>query len=162
MKIPMLGFGLIALLALLPACQSGKQHPAVWQTGELESQSERILWQISAMALDKEGFPTGSGLDPTTLQAISGWRNDLSPFRGKGYREQAQVNFQPLGTGRWNVRVRVKREVNMDIVKPLDLQFAKWESAPDAVDRAQVLMQRIRSWLNPSPNFGDPAPLPGS
>ncbi len=143
-----LGRWLIGLCALLAAaCQSSRTHPPQWKTAELESKSERVLWQVGAMVLDKEGFPTGSGLDPTSMLAVSGWRNDLSPFRGKGYREQAQLGFESLGGGRWKVRVRVKREVNMDIVRPLDLQFAKWESAADAEERALVLLQRMRSWM---------------
>jgi hypothetical protein len=152
---------LLGTLALA-GCRSGPKHPPQWQRSSVHSGSERILWQVTALALAKEGFPTGSGLDPTTLTAISGWRNDLSPFRGKGYREQAQVRFTPAGAGRWDVEVRVRRELNMDIVKPLDLKFAEWEEAPDDPDRAGVLLQRIRSWMvDEAPQFGDPPELPG-
>ena len=46
------------------------------------------------LSLEKLGFPVGSGLDPATLTAVTGWQNSLAPFRGRGYRRQAEVHFE--------------------------------------------------------------------
>lgn len=134
---------------LLPCCQSGRKHPPQWQTREIEVPTDRLLWEVTAFALQKEGFPVGSQMDPATLTAVSGWRYDLAPFRGAGYRERAEIRFEPVGPGRYRVRVRVEKDVNMDHVRPLDLSYARWEAAPDDGEKAGVLLQRLQSWIRP-------------
>ena len=91
----------------------------------------------------------GSHLDPTTLTATSGWRNSLAPFKGKGRRERAEVRYSAIGPHLYKVEIRVEREINQDPVRPMDLSYAKWESAPDSQEAAMVLLQRIRSWIQP-------------
>lgn len=142
------------VLCLLPAlgsasCASTNQHPPMWQVDEIEVPSERLLWEVTVFALEKEKFPVGSRLDPSTLTAISGWRNSLAPFKGKGRRERAEVRYTPVGPKLYRVEVRVEREINQDPVRPMDLSYAKWESAPDSQENAMVLLQRIRSWIAP-------------
>jgi hypothetical protein len=136
----------IALLALsLGGCKSSGDKNADWQGSEVSAPSDRVLWEVSVYALEKEGFPTGAGLDPATQVATTPWRNSLAPFKGEGYREQAQVKFTRVAPGRFRVDVRVKRQTNEDLVRPMDLTYAKWEDAADNKDRAQVLLQRIKS-----------------
>jgi hypothetical protein len=138
-----------------------EQHPESWEVDELEVPSERLLWEITVFALEKERFPVGSRLDPSTLTAISGWRNSLAPFRGKGRRERAEVRYEAIGPKLYRVHVRVEREINDDPVRPMDLSYAKWEKAPDNQEGAMVLLQRIRSWISPGLETKPPANTPG-
>lgn len=139
----------LALLLCVWACSATQRHPAVWKVDEIQVPSERLLWEVTVFALEKEQFPVGSRLDPTTLTAVSGWRNSLAPFKGKGRRERAEVRYQAVGPKLYRVEVRVEREINQDPVRPMDLSYAKWESAPDNSEGAAVLLQRIRSWIAP-------------
>jgi hypothetical protein len=146
---------LTVLACLMPAvglqsCASTSQYPPVWQVDEIEVPSERLLWEVTVFALEKEKFPLGTRLDPSTLTAISGWRNSLAPFKGKGRRERAEVRYTPVGPKLYRVEIRVEREINQDPVRPMDLSYAKWESAPDSQENAMVLLQRIRSWIQPN------------
>jgi hypothetical protein len=143
-----LSFTLLLLAALSAACAfGGKKYPQTWIRDEVEIGSERILWEVTAMALDKEGFPVGSGMDPTSLVATSGWKNSLAPFRGKGWRERAQVRYERVAPGRYRIEVRVERDLNMDIARPMDLSYADWEDAPDDEVAGAILLQRIKSTL---------------
>jgi hypothetical protein len=136
----------VALLAFGSAgCASG--GGGEWQTVELRAASQRVLWQITAVAIEQEGFPIGAGLDPSTQIATSGWRLDLAPFKSKGFRYQAQVKSERIEPGRFKLHVRVAKESNEDLVSPMDASRAKWKKAPDDKERAQVLVQRIRSLL---------------
>jgi len=109
--------------------------------------SQRVLWQVTAVAIEKERFPIGTGLDPSTQIATSGWRLDLDPFKSKGFREQAQVRTERLETGRFKLHVRVVRETNEELTAPMDPSRAKWKKAPNDPTRAQILIQRIKSLL---------------
>lgn len=143
---------LLAALALplaLAACETTRKPPPQWQSSEIEVPSERLLWEVTVFALEKERFPVGTQLDPTTLTAVSGWRNSLAPFKGKGRRERAEVRYQAVGPKLYRVQVRVEREINEDPVRPMDLSYAKWEPSPDNVEAASILMQRIKSWIAP-------------
>ena len=138
------------VLALVgAACQSGPKYPPDWKAREIEVPSDRLLWEVTVFALQKESFPVGSQMDPSTLVALSGWRYSLAPFRGQGFRERAEVRFRPIGPRRYKVEVRVQKELNMDPVRPLDISYAEWEEAPDNAEAAQVLLQRIESWVAP-------------
>jgi len=46
--------------------------------------------------------------------------------------------------GKFKIEVRVEREVNKNLARPLDPQYADWESGPDAVERAKFLLQLIK------------------
>lgn len=139
--------------AFLAGCSTTPKIDPEWVSDEFSAASERVLWQVTRMTLEKEGFPVGEGLDPSTLIATTGWRLDLAPFRGQGFREQARVRVERLAAGRYKVDMRVVHEINQDIVRPLDPQYAEWEPAPDRTDRAQVLLQRIKSWIGTELEF---------
>jgi hypothetical protein len=140
---------LVAILALAcvssPGCAS--EQPANYATASVTASSERVLWQVTILALEKTHFPIGARMDPATLTATSGWMTSLAPFRGKGYREQCEVHYTPKGPREYDVQVRVRREKNMDIVQPLDLTYAQWEADDDNVERAGVVLQYIKSLL---------------
>ena len=92
-----LGAALLLSLALgsaLTGCGAlGGGQPELWETDELSVGSERILWECTVFTLEKDGFPVGTGLDPTTLTATSGWKNSLAPFKAQGWRERAYVRY---------------------------------------------------------------------
>lgn len=154
----------LCLLPFVGACQSKPKYAPDWKKDVIEVPSDRLLWTVAVFALEKEGFPVGSELDPTTLTAVSGWRYSLAPFRGQGRRQRAELRFENLGPGRYSVQVRVQQDVNMDIVRPMDLTYADWEEAPDNPEAALILLQRIRSWVGPELELKSPdAPrAPGS
>jgi hypothetical protein len=138
---------LLAGLLFCSSCASSGAFPAEWQSDEIAVGSERILWEVTVLSLEKHGFPVGTGVDPTSMEAASGWSNNLAPFRGQGYRERALVRYEPAGQGRYKVEVRVEHQNNMDISRPLDARYAKWEPAADDKAKAAVVLQRIKSWI---------------
>jgi hypothetical protein len=136
-----LAFGLFA------GCASTAPEPQ-WQTARVRAGNERLLLEVTEMALRKTGFPVGAGLDPANLSATSGWKISLAPFKGDGYREQAVVRFTREGGGSFKAEARVRRERNDDVVKPMDLTYAQWEPEPDDVERARVLLRFVQSLLS--------------
>ena len=139
---------LTCALLLAGGCKlGGPKYPEAWRDDEVEVGSERLLWEVTAFALNKEDFPVGSGMDPSSLVATSGWKNSLAPFRGKGWRERAQVRYEKVAPKRYRISVRVEHELNMDIARPTDLRYAQWEESPDNEVAASILLQRIKSWL---------------
>jgi len=145
-------YALCLVLALgVAGCNSTKKSAPSASggvTSEIEAPSERLLWDVVVLSVQRENFPVGTGLDPSTRTAASGWRNDLAPFRGQGFRERAIVQIEPLGEGRFEVVVRVERELNMDIARPLDLSYADWKPDADDEDAALLILQSIRSQLS--------------
>jgi hypothetical protein len=134
-------------IALAPGCASTADEG--WHEGSVTAPTERVLWQVTVLALERNDFPVGSGVNPATLKAVSGWRVSLAPFKGDGYREQAHIEWtrdesQP---GRWNGRVRVQRQRNENLSKPLDISYAEWEDDPDDVDRARLLFNTVKALL---------------
>lgn len=148
MSIRVLAFGLVlAVLGLCPACTSTAPPPQ-WMSARVTAGHERLLLEVTELALRKTGFPIGAGLDPAHLSATSGWKTSLHPFKGKGQREQAIVQFTREPEKRFKVDVRVRRETNEDIAKPMDLSYAQWEAAPDNVEVARVVLRFIQSLLS--------------
>jgi hypothetical protein len=133
-------------LALFGGCGSTRPDP-LWVGGDLKAESERVLWAATRMALDKNNFPVGSGIDEAHMTAVSGYRHSLAPFRGKGFRERCHIKWQNLGESRWHLEVRVERDRNNDISHPLDMSYAEWEPDPDNEERARLVAQFIRSML---------------
>jgi hypothetical protein len=147
---------LVPLLGLGVGCQgASKAPPPVWQNSQLEASSENVLWLMTRNAFDRLGYPLGGGLDPAALTAVSGWRVSLAPFRGQGQRHRAEIRYTAAEPGRWDVEVRVQRQVNMDIVRPLDAGYAEWEWRPDDDTEARILLQHLRSSLGQPLDVGD-------
>ncbi|MBI5435496.1 MAG: hypothetical protein HZA52_21860 [Planctomycetes bacterium] len=133
-------------LVFVASCASERPEPK-WRDGEVAAASENVLWEVTVLALDKEGYPVGAGLDPAKGLAMSGWKSSLAPFKGKGWRARAHVKYERTAPGRYKLEVRVEKETNEDLVRPLDPTYADWQPAPDDPERAGVLLQRIRSYL---------------
>ena len=141
----------LLFLALMPflfaSCQSTGGFDGTWSETRVKASSESVLWQVTRMALEREKFPIQGGFDPGTNMAQSGWLPNLQPFRGEGYRERAQVRFERAGDGEFDLFVRVERQNNNSIARPLDISYAEWVDAEDNEARARIVMQYIRSFL---------------
>ncbi|QDU66688.1 hypothetical protein [Engelhardtia mirabilis] len=144
---------LVLPLSVFVGCSTTPREPKpTWREAEVSAPSENVLRVMSIGALERLGYKKVES-DPTGLQITSGWRNSLAPFSGDGYRVMAEIEYEPLRAGAWSVRVRVKRQVNMSMVNPNDPAFAKWEWGPDDVQEAGVLLQQLRSSLDPVEDF---------
>ncbi|MFN0243353.1 MAG: hypothetical protein ACKVWV_10720 [Planctomycetota bacterium] len=154
----------LALFCLVCAsgCMSSRPEPG-WVRAPVVPASDRVLWEVTALALEKTGFPIGSGFEPGSRSGTSGWRMSLAPFKGKGFREQCVVRFAPSGPDDLTAEVRVIRDKNDDVSHPLDPSYADWKPEPDNVVRAQIVLQYIQSMLGtPAMNQGRPATSPAS
>jgi hypothetical protein len=107
------------------------------------------LWEIARLALEKNGFPVvQQGFNPVDNSVVSGWDKDLHPFKGNGYRERAHIRFKRSeNAGKLIVGVRVEQEINENLAKPLDAEYAEWVEAPDNPARAKVVLQYVQSML---------------
>jgi hypothetical protein len=144
----------LLFLATVPlaACASlgfGDDEPdPKWVERELSAPSENVVWQVALETLTRLEYPLGSGLQPDRLIARSGWRNTLAPFKDQGYRLRATIEISPLASPRFLVRVRVERQVNRALVKPLDLRYAEWDALEDDEGESAIIVQHIRTYLD--------------
>lgn len=122
---------------------------ARWQTLEVSAPSDRMAWQIILLSVQNMGFPLAAGSDLGSHELESGWKTDMQPFRGEGERRRALVNLTPLEPGRWKIEARVRVEHNLNLVAPLDPVRAEWKPAADDEATTKVLLQHIRSRLEP-------------
>ncbi|MFO1011757.1 MAG: hypothetical protein U1F29_16975 [Planctomycetota bacterium] len=146
-------------LCFASGCAATAPEPQ-WVASRVQAGNERLLLEVTELALRKTSFPVGAGLDPARLTATSGWKISLAPFKGKGFREQAVVQFtRETQPGRYKAEVRVKRERNEDLVRPMDLTYAQWEAEPDDVERARVVLHFIEALLSTGEEaLGKPKP----
>jgi len=143
---------LLAFLTLAPvvACRSKPSEPEpIWRKSEVVAASDRVLWKVTLLALERQGYPLAGGLDPSSLEVTTGWKMNLAPFSKEGFRRRAEVRMEPAGPGRWRIQARVKRQVNKSLAKPLDPQYADWEWVDEDVEAATILIQHIRARLAP-------------
>lgn len=142
----MFAFVLCLLAVFSTSCASTRAEPK-WVEGTVEAASDTILWQVTVLSLEKNGFPVGSGVDRGKLNAVSGWHTSLAPFKSDGYRERCHIEIAPQPLHKYAIKVRVERERNEDIAHPLDLSYAEWESDPDNVSHAQSVLGYIKATL---------------
>lgn len=146
---------LIFVSVLAVGCRSAGPPAGPWTEDTVHAPSERVLWQLSLVALQNLRFPIAGGLDPSSGVIESGWKTQLHPFQGEGFRERAEIRFQPVEPGVWRVRVRVRRQTNESLTSPLDPTRAEWEWAPDDERIAQILLQHVRSRLGDELELSD-------
>lgn len=146
---------LVLILALLPtSCASTDDHGGeVWSDVVVEAPSLEVLWQVTKLAFQRENFPVQNRFDVATRTTVTGWETSLAPFKGDGYRERAEVRYEALGSGSYELEARVVRETNECLARPLDISYAKWRSAADNDARARILLQRIRAYLGDDDGF---------
>jgi hypothetical protein len=149
------------------ACTSVARQEALdakearWQMLEVSAPSDRVVWQLTLLSLQSQGYPLAAGSDLGSRLVESGWKTDLQPFRGEGERRRAVVKLTPLGPNRWKLEARVKCEHNQNLVSPLDPVRAEWEHAPDDEAAAKILLRHIGARLRPELEV-QPAPAPES
>lgn len=138
----------LALCAsLCVACAGTGSSEADWVEGEIAIPTERLLRQISALSLKRNGFPPGTEAAGEQTTVSSSWRVQLQPFKGEGTRTKAHVRYGERRPGVWNVSVRVEKETNEELAKPLELARAKWESAPDDRGAANRILRTMQTLL---------------
>ncbi len=149
----------LALLLFVSLASCTVTQPESWIPAEVPTASNMRLWEISRLAMEREGFPVvQQGFDPKTRIATSGWRMDLHPFKGRGFRERALVKYERgEKPGTLTLSVRVSQEINDNVSKPLDLEYAEWVPAPDNHEKSRVMLQYIRSMLGNQLDVGKAA-----
>lgn len=120
-----------------------------WEEIELECSSRKRMFDASALALSKAGFPLGTGANPAKSTLRTGWSTSGSPFKGRGYRERAHVTYEQAKKGWFLLRVRVEREINQSF-RPLEEQYSKWEASPDSSESARRVIQFASALLRTS------------
>ena len=148
---------LAALLALFTcACSSTPEEPdPTWVEGEVVAPSEGVLWTSTLTNLGRLGYPVGSQANRADLSVLSGWKTQLAPFRGKGFRQQVDLRYTPQdgvregGRSAWDVSIRVKTQANMSLVRPLDPSYAEWEWRSDDQLEAMIILRHILSDFPP-------------
>jgi hypothetical protein len=145
-RLPFAAALVCVALAFAGGCKSSGPE-GTWIKQEVEAENDRTLIDVTAIALQKSGFPVGAGIDPGNLSVVSGWHTSLAPFRGQGWREQCEVQYVKKEPRKYEVSIRVKKDKNDDLTHPLDISYAQWVAEPDDVDRARNVMQHIRSLL---------------
>ena len=114
---------------------------------EIPTMTSTVLWDVTRLALAKAGFNVIVSTDPVEKQVTSGWSRTWRPSARRAFREQALVRYRHAEEdGHLVVEVRVRRELNMDIVKPLDPTYADWQEDEDNEARAQIIMGYIKAY----------------
>ena len=137
----------LACIFLGTSCSSAPKEPEPARIQDfVVAPSERLLWDTTIQTLGRLGYPVGASADPNALTITTGWKNQLSPFQGDGFRNQAEVtmDFDPQRGG-WDMEVRIKHQVNMALVRPLDPAYAEWEWRADDQWEAAIILQHIRA-----------------
>lgn len=154
---------LLALpLALLASCLGSGTDPE-WVSAQMPAASDRVLWSVTRIALETQGFHVlTDGFDPVSREAMTAWQIDPHPFKGKGFRERAHVMYDAAGPGRVELSVRVEREINNNLARPLDPEYANWASDPDNPERARLVLKQIQARLGGKAAIGGTPPAPES
>lgn len=114
------------------------------------------LWEITRLSMEKNGFPiVSTSFDPIDRMAVSGWDRQMHPFKGNGIRERVHVRFRRSeNAGKLVIGVRVEQEINENLARPLDPQYAEWTASDDNPERAKVVLQYLRSMLGQDLQIG--------
>lgn len=149
---------LASIACLFPACAapdaSGSAREGEWVEADVVVPSERILRQVAVQAMSRNGFPPGTEAHNAQSMVSSGWKIDLQPFKDDGTRRKAFVEYEETSAREWHLYVRVLKETNGELAKPLELAKAKWEAGPDDTESAGRILKLIQMVLAP------PAPDP--
>ncbi|HED66194.1 MAG TPA: hypothetical protein ENJ09_11640 [Planctomycetes bacterium] len=141
---------LLSLVLLFGGCASTPSAPRPkWQEVEVHAPSDRVLWKLTLLQVERLGFPLTSGLDPSAGEILTGWRTNLMPFRGQGDRRRLEVRLDAIEPGLWRVRAHVQRQRNMSLTSPLDPRRAEWEWAGDVDSEASIFLNHVLTALDP-------------
>jgi len=145
---------LLALVAMtfFASCSTTPSEPdPSWISGEIHAPSEGVLWTSTLTNLGRLGYPVGSQANRAAMTIVTGWKNQLAPFRGKGFRQKVdmslvrQAEFNDQGHPIWDVTLRVMTQANMSLVRPLDPSYAEWEWRDDDALEASIILRHIQT-----------------
>jgi hypothetical protein len=154
-RLALLASGLA--LVLLTACQGPDRTGRV--TRGFYSPDFDTLWEVAEREMQRSGFtPDRDASSKPTRTMVSRWTLSMSPFSGRGYREQATLTFHevPEQPNRWTVESNVLREQNMAVVAPSNPVVAKWENPVRVPEKELLLTRNIEMFFLPrdvSPQF---------
>jgi len=155
-------FPILAALALCAsACSVSPSGPEpALAEAEVVAGSDSLLWKVVLLSLRKLDYPEGAEMDRSQMKVVSGWKIELSPWKGRGTRKQAEVICTPIGPGRWTLTARVKTQVNNALARTLDYAYAEWEWVPDDPSEARVILGHVRAFLQPDLEVNEEPPDP--
>ena len=139
----------IAGLALGSCKSTPKEPEPQWARTEVTAESDDLLWKVILLSLRKMDFPEGADMDRGNMRLATGWRIELSPWKGRGNRRQAVVEAEPIGPRRWRVQARVRMQKNDTLARPMDPTYAEWVWIEDDVSAARIVLQHVRAFLQP-------------
>ncbi len=148
---PRLGRRLSRLAACVPAvflvaaCASTRSED--WVEGDVTIASERVLRQVATLAMEKNGFPPGAEAANAERTVSSSWKVQLQPFKGEGTRSRAHFEYDEKTAGVFHVSVRVEKETNEELAKPLELTHADWTSGPDDEEMASRILRYLQTLI---------------
>lgn len=104
----------------------------------------RDLLSEAEWALLEAKFPPGDR-DDAGARVTSGWMEVMHPFSSKGRRYQGMLEIEPMddAVGVYRVSARVRVQANQEVHKPLDEDYAQWESVEDDAKRARTLLHHF-------------------
>lgn len=146
---------LLLCLAVASGCESNlyqsEDATPHWIEYELrDGPPRRDLFQICHLALVRSGFPPGDS-DEASGRVTSGWDVSLAPYSFRGTRQQGIVEIAPGAQHNdWRLRVRVRKEINLEQRDTLSMRAARWDPGADDVQRARTVLQHIRSQVMPA------------
>jgi len=155
--------GALALvLSLFAACATSTDIEGDWSEADIPIASERVLRQAAQIALQKNGFAPGTATDEAHKTVSSGWKVELQPFKGDGMRRKAHVQYEEKSERTWTVSVRVEKQTNEELAKPLDLASAKWEDADDDTEAANRILRYLQTVFGPDSSLTTPPAKPAA
>lgn len=150
----------IALALCAGSCNSAPKNPPLWVETTAAAPTDNVLWELALLAIDQHGFTIGAGANPSTMTAITAWKNSLAPFKGDGYRERVHVKLEPAEGGRYKISLHVERQTNENLARPMDLRYAEWEPAADNEALAKILISKIDARIGEELTIGAAKPKP--
>ena len=151
LRAPLPVAALCALLAVASCTAFGPQvEDPYWVERELEDgPPRRDLLQACGLAVVRADFPPGE-LDEVAGRVTSGWDVNLAPYSKRGTRSQAIVEVVPREERRtYQLRVRVRVQVNQEVHQPLVYEEAEWEDAREDRVRASEVMEHVLNQVAP-------------
>jgi hypothetical protein len=138
-----------------------------------------MLWEMAGREMTRSGFvPDRENSCKDSKTMVSRWSTSLSPFSGKGHRDQATLTFHPVEErqGYWTVEANVIRQVNKSMRDPSNALAAEWDAGTRMPDLEARLVHdvemafisrdvspefRSRYRLDPAPDVLTPRAPPG-
>lgn len=134
-------------LLLLASCSMLGGEEGDWAERTVQdAPPRRELLAYCEQAMAQAGYPLPR-TDEARQRIVSDWRLELQPFAAAGRRYRATIEVTSWEAGVAGLRARVETEKNTEKSRPMDPVYAAWESMPDDVARARILLQHVVSLL---------------